>query len=51
MRTGGISTENFNNRLLLNKEIIKVCKQYGIYTNILLLSLRYLYKVFELIRK
>ena len=48
MRTGGISTENVNSRIILNKEIIKACRQYGIYTNMLLLSLKYLYKIFEL---
>lgn len=48
MRTGGISTENINSRIILNKEIIKACRQYGIYTNMLLLSLKYLYKIFEL---
>lgn len=48
MRTGGISTENVNSRIILNKEIIKACRQYGIYTNMLLLSMKYLYKIFEL---
>lgn len=48
MRTGGISTENVNSRIILNKEIIKACRRYGIYTNMLLLSLKYLYKIFEL---
>ncbi|NLU30508.1 MAG: glycosyltransferase [Bacteroidales bacterium] len=48
MRTGGISTENVNSRIILNNEIIKACRQYGIYTNMLLLSLKYLYKIFEL---
>lgn len=48
MRTGGVSTENFKSRVTLNKEIVKACKKYGIKTNMLLLSLKYLYKVFEL---
>jgi glycosyltransferase involved in cell wall biosynthesis len=50
MRTGGISTENFNSRVTLNKEIVKACKKYGIYTNMFLLSLKYFYKIFELKR-
>lgn len=50
MRTGGVSTENLNSRILLNKEIVKACKKYGIYTNMFLLSLKYLYKIFELKR-
>lgn len=48
MRTGGVSTRNFNSRILLNKEIIEACRRYGIYTNMFLLSLKYLYKIFEL---
>lgn len=48
MRTGGVSTENFQSRVTLNKEIVTACKKYGIYTNIFLLSLKYFYKIFEL---
>lgn len=48
MRTGGASTENVNSRIVLNKEIVKACKHYGIYTNMGLLSFKYLYKIFEL---
>lgn len=48
MRTGGVSTENFNSRVTLNREIVKVCNKYGIKTNMFLLSLKYLYKIFEL---
>lgn len=48
MRTGGASTENLNSRITLNKEIVKACEKYGIKTNMFLLSLKYLYKVFEL---
>ena len=50
MRTGGVSTENFNSRVTLNKEIVRACRKYGIYTNVLMLSLKYLYKIFELKR-
>ena len=48
MRTGGISTKNIHSRLLLNKEILKACRKYGIKTNLFLLSLKYFYKIFEL---
>ena len=48
MRTGGVSTENFNSRVTLNREIVKACKKYDIKTNMFLLSLKYLYKIFEL---
>lgn len=50
MRTGGVSTENLNSRVTLNKEIVRACRKYGIYTNMLMLSLKYLYKIFELKR-
>lgn len=50
MRTGGVSTENFRSNVTLNREIIRACRKYGIYTNMFLLSLKYLYKVFELKR-
>lgn len=48
MRTGGVSTENLNSRITLNREIVKACKKYGIKTNMFLLSFKYLYKIFEL---
>lgn len=48
MRTGGVSTKNLKSRLVLNKEIIKACKNYGIYTNMFFLFFKYLYKIFEL---
>jgi len=47
MRTGGESA----NRMLLNKETIKVCAGNGIKTNMFLLSLKYLYKIFEYIKR
>lgn len=50
MRTGGVSTENLNSRVTLNKEIVRACRKYGIYTNLFMLSLKYLYKIFELKR-
>ena len=50
MRTGGVSTENFNSRVTLNKEIVRACRKYGIYTNLFMMSLKYLYKIFELKR-
>jgi glycosyltransferase involved in cell wall biosynthesis len=49
MRTGGMSTVSWKSNLLLNKEIVRGCKENGIYTNLLILSLKYFVKVFELI--
>ena len=48
MRTGGISTRGLKSRITLNKEIIKACKMNGVYTNLFLLSFKYLIKIFEL---
>lgn len=48
MRTGGVSTENLNSKITLNKEIVRACKKYGINTNMFLLCLKYFYKIFEL---
>lgn len=51
MRTGGVSTRGLQSRLMLNREIVKACRKYGIYTNLVMLSFKYVYKVFELFRK
>jgi glycosyltransferase involved in cell wall biosynthesis len=50
MRTGGVSNKNVMSRYTLNKEIIKACKENGVQTNMALLSLKYLNKVFEYIK-
>ena len=47
MRTGGMSTKNVRNRLLITKEDVKACRAYGMYTNQFMISLKYLYKIFE----
>lgn len=49
MRTGGASTASFKSNLLLNKEIVRACKENGIWTCMPLLFLKYFIKVFELI--
>lgn len=48
MRTGGISTRNLHNRLVIAKEQAAACRKNGIYTNRLLISLKYLRKLLEL---
>ena len=50
MRPGGISTKNALSRYILNKEIIKACKENGVRTNMVKLSFKYLSKVFEYIK-
>lgn len=50
MRTGGTSTASIKSNLLLNKEIVRACRENGIKTWFPLLFLKYFIKVFELIR-
>ena len=49
MRTGGKSTRSWKSNYILNKEIVRACKENGIYTNLFILSLKYFSKIFELI--
>lgn len=49
MRTGGVSTVSFRNNILINKEIVRACRENGIWTCMPLLFLKYFIKVFELI--
>lgn len=49
MRTGGTSTASIRSNILLNKEIVRACKENGIWTCFPLLFLKYLVKVFELL--
>ena len=51
MRIGGASTAGFASRRLIMKEHLRALKKNGIYSNAFLLSLRYFYKIYELIRK
>ena len=49
MRTGGRSTNGFKANVLLNKEIVRACKENGIWTCMPLLFCKYFIKVFELV--
>ena len=49
MRTGGASTASIKSNILLNEEIVRACKENGVWTCYPLLLLKYLVKVFELI--
>lgn len=51
MRAGGVSNANIRSRYILNQEIIRACKENGLHTNMLKLSLKYFNKVFEYIPK
>ena len=49
MRTGGASTSGIDSHKRIMKEHLRAFRENGLYTNSLLLSLRYIYKVQELI--
>jgi len=49
MRTGGTSTASIKSNIVLNQEIVRGCRENGIYTNLIILSLKYFVKIFELI--
>lgn len=51
MRTGGASTAGLNSRVTIMKEHLRAFKKNGIYSNTVLLSLRYFYKIYEVIRR
>ena len=50
MRTGGASTSGLKSHLRIMKEHLRAFRENGIYTNAFLLSLRYFYKIGELIK-
>ena len=47
MRIGGASTAGVRSRLQLIKDDVRGCRENGIYTNPLMISMKFLYKVFE----
>lgn len=51
MRVGGLSTQGFKSLTVLNKEIIRACKENGLYTNNFMLYSKYFTKIFEFIKK
>ena len=51
MRTGGVSTANLKSNWILNKEIVRACRENGIRTNMHKVLLKYFTKIFQLIRK
>ena len=50
MRTGGVSNKNINSRFLLNKEVVRACKENNINTNLLFIYSKYFFKIFEYLR-
>jgi glycosyltransferase involved in cell wall biosynthesis len=51
MRIGGVSTSGWRNRLLLNKEVLKACRENCIQTNILKILCKYPAKLLELFHR
>lgn len=49
MRTGGVSTSGIGSHKRIMKEHLRAFKENNVYTNRLLLSTRYLYKIYEII--
>lgn len=50
MRTGGASTSGFESRKRIMTEHLRAFRENGIYNNVFFLSLRYPYKIWELIK-
>jgi glycosyltransferase involved in cell wall biosynthesis len=50
MRTGGVSNRTVASRYVLNREIVRACKENGLTTNMARLSLKYVFKVFEYVK-
>lgn len=51
MRTGGISTGGWRSTLLLNREVMRACRENGINTNILKIFSKYPIKILEFFAK
>jgi hypothetical protein len=47
MRMGGTSTASIKSNILLNKEIVRACRENDIWTCMPLLFLKYFIKIFE----
>ena len=51
MQLGGVSTAGLASTILLNKEVIRACRENNIYTNIFMLLLKYPSKLLQYIAK
>lgn len=49
MRVGGKSTATLKSNVVLNKEIVRACRENGIYTNFPLLMFKYISKIWEFV--
>ena len=51
MRAGGVSTDGLKSSLVLNREIVRACRENGLYTNLLLVLTKIPFKLLELKRR
>ncbi len=51
MRSGGLSTRNLKSNIILNREILRACREHGIETNIFKIYLKYFMKLSQLIKR
>jgi glycosyltransferase involved in cell wall biosynthesis len=51
MQTGGVSTNGWRSRILLNREVIRACRENGLQTNSLKILSKYPAKILELLRR
>ena len=51
MRTGGVSTRGLRSIFLLNREVLRACKENGIRSNWLMILSKYPAKLIEFLRK
>jgi hypothetical protein len=49
MRLGGLSTNGISSTITLNREIVRANRENGVYTNMLMLCPKYLFKVWEFV--
>lgn len=50
MRLGGVSTGGIKNTILLNKEVLRACRENGIKTNLARVLMKYPFKIMEFLR-
>jgi len=51
MQAGGASTAGFNAKLLLNREVLRACRENGVETNIMKILSKYPAKILEILRR
>jgi len=51
MRTGGVSTRDFKSNWILNKEVVRACRENNVNTNMIKVFSKYIFKVFQLVNR